>query len=138
MPLVIRERHGLALQVGQIVQAAADLLALEPAGHLVHHLVVRTADLRHPDLHGAVGGGLLGADAVHRPAVRDGEHPGGRRAAGAVVPRRRPPHLDEHLLRHLLGLGGIPQNPADQAVHARRDEVVQPREGRLVTARDRA
>ena len=53
-----------------------------------------------------------------------------------VEPARGAPDLDEHLLRHLLGLRRVPQHAAGQPEHARREQVVEPGEGRVVTAGD--
>ena len=35
---------------------------------------------------------------------------------GGIKPRRRPPHLEHHLLGDLLRLRGIAQHPADDAI----------------------
>src|SRR2546423_313126 len=84
------------------------------------------------------GARLLGADPVDGAPVRDGQRPARRAALRRVVPARRAPHLQQRLLRHLLGLGGIPQDPPTQPEDPGRQLVVERAEGRLIAAGDPA
>jgi len=62
---------------------------------------------------------LLRADPVDRAAVRDRRHPRHRAAPARLKPRRAAPHLQQHLLAHLLRLKRIPHHAADDAEHHR-------------------
>ena len=72
----------------------------------------------------AVGRRRGRANTVDGAAVGDGHHPRRRATNGRVEPRGSPPHLQEDLLGYLLGLGRIPENPANHAVHRADQPVV--------------
>jgi hypothetical protein len=80
----------------------------------------------------ALGRRRCGPDTVDGAAVGDGHHP--RRCAtySRIEPRRGPPHLEKDFLGDLLGLGRIPKNPADHAVHRADHPVVHRLERDLV------
>lgn len=85
--------------------------------------------------HLALGGRPRRSHTVDRPASGDGEHPCHDRGPVRAVGRGAPPHLEQHLLRHLLGLRGAAQRPQHHAVDRRRHGGVQHSEGLLVAAR---
>src|SRR5215468_9957706 len=71
----------------------------------------------------AVGGGLLGADAVDSAVVRDGEDPADSRAALRVEAGGGAPHLDQGVLGDLLGERGFARGATNTALSARGDAV---------------
>ena len=127
---VVGQGDRLALQLGERAQAAPDPLAfkarLDGLGHLVE------GDVGGGGTPLALGFPLHRTDPVHRPAVRQRHHPGHRGAPAGVELGRVPPHLEQHLLGDLLGLGRIADHPPDDAEHGRGHLVVDRVEGRLV------
>jgi hypothetical protein len=130
VPAVVGQGDRLALHLGQAVQAAPDPFAVQACFHCLGDLIVWRADV--DGLVFAVGRGRRGADTVDGAAMGDGHHPRRRATHGRVEPRRGPPHLEEDLLGDLLGLGRIPENPADDAVHRAGHPVIQRLERHLV------
>jgi len=88
------------------------------------------------DLADAVGGGSLGPDPVHRAAVGDRHHPGGRAAPGGVEPLGGPPDLQHDFLGYFLGLGGIAEHLADDPVDRPGELIVNGRERDVIAAGD--
>ena len=108
--------------VGEAVEAAAHLLALQPRADLVGDLVVGHVHRRRGDLLHPVRRGLLGPHAVHGAAVRDGEHPRepaaalrGRTGSRCARPRRAPPAPSPRPAPGPAARGGPARTPAARA-----------------------
>src|SRR5690606_14981859 len=67
--------------------------------------------------------------------VGQGEDPGQRAAPGGVEPRGGPPQFEQHLLGHLLGLGGVAHHAPHQSEHRPGHQPVQVLECLLVASR---
>src|SRR5215475_6315932 len=70
--------------------------------------------------------------------MSDRHHPGRRAAPAGVEPGCRTPDLQQYLLRDLLRLRGITQNPANDPVSRASQPVVQLLEGCLIAPRHKA
>ena len=64
--------------------------------------------------------------------MRDREHPRSSLPLIRSEPVGGLPHLEEDLLQHLLALRAVDEHPEDEAEDARREHVVEPREGILI------
>jgi hypothetical protein len=110
----VRERDGLPLQAGELVQRAGQPLAVERVGGGLMSLVPQPG--RRGGLLVAGGGGDGTADPVDGAPARDHHRPPGGAALARVEVHGGRPELEEHLLGDLLGLGRVAEHGRDLIV----------------------
>jgi hypothetical protein len=110
----VRERDGLPLRGGELVQRAGQLLAVKRVGRGLMGLVPQLG--RRGGLLVAGGGGDGAADPVDGAPARDHHRPPGGAALARVEVHRGRPELEEHLLGNLLGLGWVTEHGRDLMV----------------------
>ena len=107
-PRDVAQHEHLALLLGEPAQRLAQALRALEAG-LVVALVAR-ADLLDRDLP-------AGAHVVEREVARHGGDPGGERHVALLVAVDRRHQLREHVLRDVLGLVAVADDPAHVRAH---------------------
>ncbi|OEI67457.1 hypothetical protein Cus16_2892 [Curtobacterium sp. ER1/6] len=133
---VVRELHGLPLELGQLAERPTDAFVLDPDLDRLRHLVETGLEVADPDPGVPIVRRLRSPDPVDRPSVGHGQHPAGGGPAGAVEPGGLLPDLEEDLLRDLLGLRPVLEEPDHESEHAAGQGVVEFGEGRLVAGGD--